>query len=88
MFGNPREAGKKFRNRVFVMNEKPDICEPRRSVARKSRPRDFASGELAGLKSTPLFIEGIHIRAKTITPLLREILEFRPKPRWEMDRTN
>jgi hypothetical protein len=81
MFGNPREAGKKFRDRMFMMNETPDICEPRPSAARKSCPRDFEGGELAGLKSTSLFIEEIHIRAETITPLLREILEFRPKPR-------
>jgi hypothetical protein len=28
------------------------------------------------------FAEEIHIRAQTITPLLREIMDFRPGPYW------
>lgn len=28
------------------------------------------------------FVDEIHIRAQTITPLLKEILDFRPQPRW------
>lgn len=27
-------------------------------------------------------IEEIHLRAETITPLLKEILDYRPVPRW------
>jgi hypothetical protein len=30
-----------------------------------------------------LFIEEIHQRAETMTPLLKEILDFRPPPRWD-----
>jgi hypothetical protein len=29
-----------------------------------------------------LFIEEIHHRAETMTPLLKEILAFRPQPHW------
>jgi hypothetical protein len=28
------------------------------------------------------FIEEIHLRAETMTPLLKEILDFRPPPHW------
>jgi hypothetical protein len=28
------------------------------------------------------FAEEIHLRAKTITPLLKEILDYRPRPHW------
>ena len=27
-------------------------------------------------------VESIHVRAETLTPLLKEILEYRPVPRW------
>lgn len=30
-------------------------------------------------------IEEIRIRAETMTPVLREILEFRPEPHWQMN---
>jgi hypothetical protein len=30
-------------------------------------------------------VEKIHIRAETISPLLRELLEFRPPPRWGLN---
>jgi hypothetical protein len=34
-------------------------------------------------KSTSLLsIEEIHLRAETMTPLLKEILNFRPPPHW------
>jgi hypothetical protein len=29
-----------------------------------------------------VFIEEVHRRAETITPLLKEMLEFRPPPHW------
>jgi len=29
-----------------------------------------------------LFVNEIHDRAKVITPLLKEILDYRPQPRW------
>ncbi len=29
------------------------------------------------------FEKEIHIRAETVTPLLKEILEFRPRPHWK-----
>jgi hypothetical protein len=28
------------------------------------------------------FAEEIHLRAKTMTPLLKELLDFRPQPYW------
>jgi hypothetical protein len=30
-------------------------------------------------------IEEIRMRAETMTPVLREILEFRPEPHWQMN---
>lgn len=32
-----------------------------------------------------LFIQEIHHRAETITPLLKEMLEFRPAPDWKQE---
>jgi len=29
------------------------------------------------------FVDEIHVRAETITPLLREIMDFQPSPRWD-----
>ncbi|HEU5396850.1 MAG TPA: hypothetical protein VFV81_06770 [Verrucomicrobiae bacterium] len=33
-------------------------------------------------ESTAAFIEDLHTRAETVTPLLRQILEYRPPPHW------
>jgi hypothetical protein len=34
-------------------------------------------------EATLFFIEEIHARADAVTPLLKEILDFRPRPHWE-----
>jgi hypothetical protein len=54
------------------------LAAPQAGAAGKSSPgrsRDSASAHF-------YTIEEIHIRAETVTPLLREILDFEPAPHW------
>jgi len=43
---------------------------------------DGKTGRFPGSDATALYIEEIHARAETVTPLLKNILEFRPHPHW------
>lgn len=71
-------------------NEEESVCmnmKPRPGKNRK-RLQDHPALYLGrhrnpGFRATKLFfIEEVHHRAETITPLLKEILEFRPPPHW------
>jgi hypothetical protein len=44
----------------------------------------LADGETPeNFREPTLYIAEIHMRAETMTPLLKEILDFRPRPHWE-----
>jgi hypothetical protein len=58
--------------------------KPRREKGKKS-VEDRTGGKMPRIKlRTPVFpyIREIHRRAQMMTPVLKEILEFRPGPRW------
>jgi hypothetical protein len=44
-------------------------------IESKKAPQDFAASKL-------VYIDEIHRRAETVTPLLKGILDFRPEPNW------
>jgi hypothetical protein len=53
------------------------LAEGRRVMAKENPP---AKPERRDVVS--IYIEEIHHRAETISPLLQELLEFRPPPHW------
>ena len=60
------KASKKIRRHASPVSLSSKQCED--SLKNFCKPGSFA--------------KEIHIRAETITPLLKEILEFRPRPHW------
>jgi len=59
-----------------------------RSINKQKLLKDHAALLIGGSATTPKgspefpYIEEIHHRAETVTPLLKQILEFRPTPSW------
>jgi hypothetical protein len=52
----------------------------------KDHPAALLMAGHKDLNSTELlFIEEVHRRAETMTPLLKEILDFRPPPHWKRE---
>lgn len=59
----------------MFMKEKPLREKERKMLANKRvSPK--------GILSKSLFMQEMEHRAETMTPLLKEILDFRPSPRW------
>jgi hypothetical protein len=84
MFGNPRGVKKNPPRRLNRMNATWVMREPKLLAAPKiGAANKFAPG--SGRDGPPerfYTIEEIHIRAETMTPLLKEILDYRPAPHW------
>jgi hypothetical protein len=53
------------------------LAEGRRAMARENPPANPERRDVVSI-----YIQEIHSRAETISPLLRELLEFRPPPHW------
>jgi len=65
-------------NATLDKERKPKLLAGRDAwlmIGEKQSSREFCEPTLS-------FIEEIHHRAETMTPLLKGILEFRPKPNW------
>ena len=64
------------------MNKTPRIAKESRSSA--GHPALLKGRKAADFNLPPLpYMEEIHKRADAMTPLLKEILDFRPSPHWK-----
>ena len=70
-----------------IMTEMLNTSKDRKLLAGPS-PRGLSANGLApsgAVVSTTASVKKIHTRAKTISPFLRELLEFRPPSHWGLN---
>lgn len=61
------------------LSEGPKLLK---GTPRPHLPKENAPAPVKPLAADSVFMEQIQSRAETISPLLRELLDFRPPPHW------